>query len=103
MSTKTKKFGIIEILKEMFGENKVEEYSYEDNESKAKLPKELQDTLSSINVEEEKMEKGFNITSRKGANTKTNPETEKAMRAKHNQVVQEQKRKKEQVDREIGE
>lgn len=87
MSTITKsRPSFLSVLKSLFS-SKVDIEEIED----IKLPEELDDVLKSLKVKEDAVEKSINVanSSKKGGfGKKINPNTEKAMRAMHEQIKQ---------------
>lgn len=83
MATATKKMSIFRAL---FGSG-IDVEDYED----VVLPKELADVRKSIELKEKEIRKGFN-SNKGGIAPKINPDTEKAMRAMHNKVVNKEQK-----------
>ena len=102
MKTETKKFGILDALRSIFSS----EIDCEENyEMGVTLPKELLEVKDKIDAKAKKVTQGFNssgksVSKKNDVVEKFNPETIKAMRGKHQEVVDAQAKKQE--DREIG-
>ena len=101
MRTETKRFGILDALKSIFSS----EIDCEENyEMGVTLPKELLEVKDKIDAKAKKVTQGFNsgkgVVKNSNVVEKFNPETIKAMRGKHQEVVDAQVKKQE--DREIG-
>lgn len=101
MAETTRRLGIINVLKSIFSS----EIDYEENyEMGVTLPKELLDVKTKIEAKAKKVTQGFNsgkgVSKNNNVVEKFNPETIKAMRGKHQEIVDAQAKKQE--DREIG-